>query len=115
MSIDQNELRRLQELAAKANGLAIRGYDYGSASRHACVLIDTGAREPSRWAPWFNDGDAFRLLVDLGLHASAPRSPRESASCNHIIVGGAHPPRALLRMAVTRAAAAEAERRGPAA
>ncbi|WP_315127299.1 hypothetical protein [Comamonas antarctica] len=115
MSIEQNELRRLQELAAKAAGLTIRGYDFGTPSRHACVLIDTGAAQPVRWSSWFNDGDAFRLFVDLGLQASPPRSAKESAWCSGFASVGVFPPRMLMRMAITSAAADRALQMGLAA
>ena len=107
-----NELRSLLTLAAQSVGLQIRGYDYGHGSRNPAVLIESGAKEPLRWSSWHNDGDCFRLMVDLGLPVSPPRTMKELAVCNGLTVGGSSSTRFRTRQAVTRAAAAVAKARG---
>lgn len=108
LGFSPNEMRDLLTLAAKAAGFEVAGYDYGWGYRHPAVLIASAGAVPTRWNCLVNDGDCFRLMIDMGLHASPPRNDRESAECNGFVASGPYSRRVLTRLAVTRAAAARA-------
>ena len=99
-------------LAAKAVGLEVVGYTYGEDFRDPAVLVKNEMGGVSRWNSARNDGDAFRLLVDLGVDTFPPRDDTEAARCDDQLARGQFSKRVLTRLAVTRAAEHRARKAG---
>lgn len=63
--MEQNEIRELLELAAKAAGYKIRGdWEYDESWG---FKVSTGPGAPTWWNPYHDDGDSRRLEVRLTL------------------------------------------------
>lgn len=64
--MEQNEIRELLELAAKAAGYKILGdWEYDESWG---FKVSTGPGAPAWWNPYADDGDSRRLEVALKLH-----------------------------------------------
>lgn len=95
--------RELLELAAKACG-EVQGEWIGNAAYFDGVL--------TRWNPITDDGDAFRLMVTLGMDVVTGQG-RADAYCRGVRVSEYHAddPYAAARRAIVRAAAEIGRRR----
>lgn len=63
--------RRAIELAAKAAGITILGWETNLYGYVACIA-DSEMSPTGYWQPWMDDGDAFRLAVKLNMQIESP-------------------------------------------
>lgn len=91
--------RKLLELAAKAVGLRLVAWD-GIFGEMFAIDDDNG----DTWMPHFNDGDALRLAVKLGIFTATERLQSFHAFYRDEIRRDS-PPTTAARRAIVRAAA----------
>jgi hypothetical protein len=82
MSTSESD-RSLLELAAKAAGLWHPRYEL-SAAGHGNIYHNNGIDPSKFWNPLIDDGDAFRLAVQLGLIINF--SPREDRRSHTVVI-----------------------------
>lgn len=97
--------KTMLELAAKAAGIEIAGWLNSS---DATALTDGGV-----WEPLYDDGDALRLAINLGLEITSTKGANVYVQRRSDAFAGEntqHDPYAATRRAITRAAAAIGEK-----
>ena len=95
--------RELLELAAKAAG--IEWYGYCGDDKTEVHYFDIGPDEVVKWNPLTNDGDAFRLAVELCISIRYLRRPGVVIAGSAVGIGYADDRAAATRRSIVRAAA----------
>ena len=123
--MDAQEQRRLLELAAKAVGFIDDATDEsGATGLHRGsdgVFYLTSSDGWREWAPYTDDGDAFRLACYFGLRVFTIARTESGAACSAVWdvtgerlseIADMLPTRTATRLAIVRAAAAIGEKMG---